>query len=293
MEYSDAAPANAEAVKPEYTETENTKSGYTGEGYTGTEYTEADRTEADAETAGEILQPDAEDGGEEPSDPAGRKKRGKRGKDGKESKGLKWVFLDYALIIGIVILAGFLVQTFLIVNAEIPSGSMENTIMPGDRIFGNRLAYSFEEPARYDIVIFKFPDDERELFIKRIIGLPGETVIISGGEVYVVDSETDTTGIPDEELIADPMMLPGTILTDDSFIAEEMRSGDGYDRVYRVPDDSYFMLGDNRNHSRDSRYWDNKYVSRDKLVGKAMIRYWPLNKITTLGYDGGEESGEQ
>ena len=115
--------------------------------------------------------------------------------------------------------------------------------------------------------------------------MPGETVILSGGKVYVADSSNVTTDIPDEELIANPMMLPGTIETDDSFIAEEMHGGTGYDKVFRVPADSYFMLGDNRNYSRDSRYWKNPFVAREKLVGKAMLRYWPLTKISLLGYD--------
>lgn len=217
-----------------------------------------------------------------------RKKRKKKDEE-KEAKPISRIILEYALTIGIVVLIGFLVQAFLLVNAEIPSGSMENTIMPGDRIFGNRLAYNFSDPERYDIVIFKYPDDETQLFIKRVIGLPGETVIISGGEVYVTDSSMVTTDIPDEELIADPMMLPGTILTDDSFIAEEMNDNSAYDRVFRVPADSYFMLGDNRNYSKDSRFWENPYVSRDKLVGKALLRYWPVTKISLLGYDGDAE----
>ncbi len=208
----------------------------------------------------------------------------KKKKKEKEEKSIGRIILEYALTVGIVILVGFLVQAFLLVNAEIPSGSMENTIMPGDRIFGNRLAYNFSDPERYDIVIFKYPDDERQLFIKRVIGLPGETVIITGGAVYVVDSSMVTTDIPDEELIADPMMLPGTIRTDDSFLAEEMLDADA--AVFRVPADSYFMLGDNRNYSKDSRYWDNPYVAREKLIGKAMLRYWPITKISLLGYDG-------
>ena len=208
----------------------------------------------------------------------------KKKKKEKEEKSIGRIILEYALTVGIVILVGFLVQAFLLVNAEIPSGSMENTIMPGDRIFGNRLAYNFSDPERYDIVIFKYPDDERQLFIKRVIGLPGETVIITGGAVYVVDSSMVTTDIPDEELIADPMMLPGTIRTDDSFLAEEMLDVDA--AVFRVPADSYFMLGDNRNYSKDSRYWDNPYVAREKLIGKAMLRYWPITKISLLGYDG-------
>lgn len=81
--------------------------------------------------------------------------------------------LEYVKMIIIVVVAVLLINNFLLINAKIPSESMENTIMTGDRIFGNRLAYTFGEPERFDIVIFKFPDDESQLFIKRVIGLPG------------------------------------------------------------------------------------------------------------------------
>lgn len=204
-----------------------------------------------------------------------------------KEKSMVKVILDYVITIAIVIGIGFFVMNFILVNAEIPSGSMENTIMAGDRVFGNRLQYKFSDPKRYDIVIFKYPDDESQLFIKRVIGLPNETVIITGGEVYIADSGTVTGDIPDEELINDPMMLPGVKKLDDSFTAEQMDIT--YSGVFRVPEDSYFMMGDNRNHSKDSRFWVNKFVAKDKIIGKAVLRYWPLNKITLLGYDGVQE----
>ena len=204
-----------------------------------------------------------------------------------KEKSMVKVILDYVITIAIVIGIGFFVMNFILVNAEIPSGSMENTIMAGDRVFGNRLQYKFSDPKRYDIVIFKYPDDESQLFIKRVIGLPNETVIITGGEVYIADSGTVTDDMPDEELINDPTMLPGVKKLDDSFTAEQMDTT--YSGVFRVPEDSYFMMGDNRNHSKDSRFWVNKFVAKDKIIGKAVLRYWPLNKITLLGYDGVQE----
>ena len=152
------------------------------------------------------------------------------------------------------VLAG-LVNSFLIVNAEVPTGSMENTIMEGDQLFGNRLAYRNSDPQRYDIVIFKYPDNEKQLFIKRVIGLPGETVNIVDGKVYIND---------------DPTPL------DDSFLPEKMEGDFG---PYQVPENCYFMLGDNRNWSNDSRSWVNTYVRRDQILAKAALRYWPLTKI--------------
>ena len=169
----------------------------------------------------------------------------------------KELFQWVLVIIGAVILA-FLIDTFVIVNAQIPSGSMENTIMTGDRVFGNRLAYRFSDPKRFDIIIFKYPDDESQLFIKRIIGLPGETVEIHDGNIYINGSDT-------------PL--------EDVDIKEPMEGSFG---PYTVPEGCYFVMGDNRNNSRDSRYWENTFVSEDEILGKAVLRYWPLNKMKLL-----------
>ena len=176
--------------------------------------------------------------------------------DEKASVG-KELFQWVLVILGAVILA-FLIDTFVIVNAQIPSGSMENTIMTGDRVFGNRLAYKFSDPKRFDIIIFKYPDDESQLFIKRIIGLPGETVEIHDGNIYINGSDT-------------PL--------EDVDIKEPMEGSFG---PYTVPEGCYFVMGDNRNNSRDSRYWENTFVSEDEILGKAVLRYWPLNEIKLL-----------
>ncbi len=165
---------------------------------------------------------------------------------------------DYAKIIVAVFVIAFLLGHFVYLNARIPSGSMEQTIMTGDRVFGNRLAYKTKDPERFDIVIFKYPDDPSQLFVKRIIGMPGDTVNIVDGKVYINDSE-------------EPL--------DDSFCPEEALGSFG---PYEVPDGCYFMLGDNRNHSADSRYWQNTFVEKDAILAEVAVRYWPLNKIGTV-----------
>lgn len=163
--------------------------------------------------------------------------------------------LDYVIMIAVVIAAVVVINQVFLINARIPSSSMENTIMVNDRVFGNRLAYVSKDPERFDIIIFKYPDDESTYFIKRIIGLPGETVNIRDGKVYINDSDT-------------PL--------DDSFCPETPVGDYG---PYEVPEDSYFVMGDNRNNSHDSRFWVNTYVTKDEILGKAVLRYWPLNKI--------------
>ena len=162
---------------------------------------------------------------------------------------------EYIKMIIFVVAVVLVVNNFLLINARVPSESMENTIMTGDRFFGNRLAYLFDDPERFDIVVFKYPDDESQLFVKRVIGLPGETVEIKDGKVYINGSQT-------------PL--------DDSFTPETPTGDYG---PYVVPEGSYFMLGDNRNHSGDSRFWKQPYVEKEKIVGKAIFRNFPGIKI--------------
>lgn len=146
----------------------------------------------------------------------------------------------------------FVLNTFIIANSEVPSGSMENTIMTGDRVIGSRLSYKFTDPERGDIAIFHFPDNEKIYYVKRIIGLPGETVDIVDGKVYIDGSETplDEPYIR-EEMIPEPPMH------------------------FEVPEDCYFMMGDNRNYSQDARRWENTYVKREKIIAKVLFRYFP------------------
>ena len=163
-----------------------------------------------------------------------------------------WDYLKTFLIIFCVV---FAMNKLVYINAVIPSESMQDTIMKGDRVLGNRLAYIKDNPERYDIVIFKYPDDPSKIFIKRVIGLPGETVTVKDGKIYI-DGKEQTQAV--------------------SFCPEEMAGSFG---PYEVPEDSYFVMGDNRNNSLDSRYWDNTYVKKEAILAKAGFRYWPLNKV--------------
>lgn len=163
--------------------------------------------------------------------------------------------IEFFIPIVLAVVIAIVLKTFVFANAVVPTGSMLNTIQEGDRIIASRLAYINNDPERYDIIIFRNPDNEEECFVKRVIGLPGETVQIVNGIVYV----TQTNG--------------ETIQLNDSFVTNCEPYGDF--GPFEVPEDSYFMMGDNRNTSWDSRFWDNKYVHKDKILGKVKFKYYP------------------
>lgn len=172
-----------------------------------------------------------------------KKKRRKRIKIIKEAA-------SYLLVVLAAFILANVTNRFLIVNARIPTGSMIPTIMEGDRIIGNRIAYMSSEPKRGDIIVFYYPDNETEKYVKRIIGLPGETVYISDGLIYI-----DGQPLDESDYL--------TVTTS------------GVSGPFVVPEDSYFVMGDNRNSSWDSRFWKNTFVHKDKIIAKAEFCYYP------------------
>ena len=176
--------------------------------------------------------------------------------------------LDFFLPIIIALIVAMLLKTFIFANAVVPTGSMLNTIQEGDRIIASRIEYNFSDPERYDIIIFKAPDEvakgnDKEYYVKRIIGLPGETVTIVNGVVYVADASGKSTQLRDDFITA--------------------CTPTGNFGPYTVPEDSYFVMGDNRESSIDSRYWQTtNYVPRDYIIGKVKFRYYPFNTFGKL-----------
>lgn len=173
-----------------------------------------------------------------------KEKAAKRGEKTSVAKEI----LDWILVIILAIVISFAINTLVIVNATVPTSSMESTIMAGDRVIGSRLYYLRNEPQRGDIIMFDYPDDPDILYIKRIIGVPGDHIEIHDGTVFL-----------NGEALSEPYLTTST---------------DGIWGPYDVPEGHYFMLGDNRNDSADSRYWKNTYLSREGIVGKAVFKYW-------------------
>lgn len=168
--------------------------------------------------------------------------------------------LSWCMTFVVAIVLALLLKNYIIINATVPTGSMEHTIEPGDDLFGLRVAYNFTEPKRGDIIIFKFPDDESEKYVKRIIGLPGEKVTIKEAKVYINDSE---------------------VPLDEDYLKEKWVLATG-PFEFDVPEDCYFVMGDNRNDSYDARYWDNTYVTKDEIIGKAYMIYYPFSRFGSL-----------
>lgn len=166
-------------------------------------------------------------------------------------------FLDWVKVLLIAVAVALFVNYVVVINSTVPTGSMEPTIMAGSRMIGLRLSYLFSEPERGDIIVFKYPDDPSQNYVKRIIGLPGETVEIIDGVTYI----------------------DGEVLEED-YLAETPNNEDY--GPYEVPEGCYFMMGDNRNNSSDSRYWKNTYLPEENIIGKALFCYWPLSDIGVL-----------
>lgn len=139
----------------------------------------------------------------------------------------------------------------------VPSASMEGTIKTGDFLISTRYDIGAEDLNRYDIVVFAPPDSPNESYVKRLIGLPGETIEVKNGKVYADGIELDSSYKK----------------------GPQNRTGDG---VYVVPEGCYFFLGDNRNDSLDSRFWEEKYVPLENIQAKAKFIVFPFSDARLL-----------
>lgn len=145
----------------------------------------------------------------------------------------------------------YLLITTVIQNSEVHDISMQNTLVAGQRLVVIKPYYNFTDPQRGDIIVLRPPIDSHVEFVKRLIGLPGDMILIKGGKVYV-----------------------NNVMLDEPYIKEAPLSPYG---PFEVPEGHYFVMGDNRNHSSDSRTgWT---ITRQEIVGKAVLRYWPLNEF--------------
>ena len=159
---------------------------------------------------------------------------------------------EWIKVVVLALMISLLIKNTVAASAVVPTGSMEGTVKTGSRIVINKLAYICNDPQRGDIVSFYYPDDGETLYLKRVIGLPGETIEGINGKVYINGKEIQD-------------------YTENMFYEDF--------GPYTIPNDCYFMMGDNRSNSWDSRYWENKYVNLSEIMGKAEIEYYPEIKV--------------
>ncbi len=173
------------------------------------------------------------------------------------NKELKEFIKETLSIVIIAFILAMILRTLVIEGRIIPSESMLPTLKVGDRVMVNKFIYYFKQPQRGDVIVFAPPDilQSKDDYIKRVIGLPGETVEMKNNQVYI-----------DGKPLAEP------------YLNEPLNYTYG---PVTVPEGSLLVLGDNRNHSFDSHMW-NAWMSQDRIKGKAFVIYWPVKEIKLL-----------
>lgn len=172
--------------------------------------------------------------------------------DSESLQKIKQFFKEWVVPVLIALVIVLFLNKFVFILVTVPTGSMEDTIIPGDRLYVNELI-DVDSAKRGDILVFKSDELDNKRLVRRLIGLPGETIEIkSDGSIYI-----------DKEKLKEPYAV----------------ETQGEEEIFIVPDNSFFFLGDNRPISYDARYWDEPYISKDKVIGKVEFRFFPLNRI--------------
>lgn len=182
--------------------------------------------------------------------------------------------LEYVAVVAAAVLVALAVQAWVVKPYRIPSGSMLDTLRPGDRVLVNRVVYHLREPQRGDVIVFRYPQDPDVVFIKRVVGVPGDLLEARDGRLYVNGSKAAEPYVHRTGGRLDPTIaqaaVAGSTLHDPWSLA----------RPYRVPPGTYFVMGDNRTDSDDSRDWGT--VPRAAIVGEGLATYWPVSRLRAL-----------
>ena len=182
--------------------------------------------------------------------------------DVKEERSILRELGSWLLYLLFVVVFSFIIITYVGQRTRVDGQSMETTLQNNDNLIVDKISYRFREPKRFEIIVFPYQYRENTYYIKRIIGLPGETVQVIDGYVYIDGEQLD------EHYGNELMESPG--------IAED---------PITLGEDEYFVLGDNRNHSTDSRDATVGVLHRKDLLGRAWIRIWPLNKFGAIKHE--------
>lgn len=180
-----------------------------------------------------------------------------------ENGGVLSTLLGWLIYILVIVGLTYLIITYVGQRTRVMGSSMETTLSDGDNLIVDKISYRFTDPKRYDIIVFPYKYEENTYYIKRIIGMPGETIQIIDGYVYI----------------------NGELLTSDIYGAEVMETGDLANDPITLGEDEYFVLGDNRNHSADSRDPSVGVLKREDLMGRAWVRIYPFDKMGVIKHE--------
>ena len=175
---------------------------------------------------------------------------------------MRYLMKEWVEPIVIAIVLALIIRTFVVQAFKIPTGSMRPTLIEGDRILVSKFIYKFKEPKRGDVIVFISPEDKKKDFIKRLVGLPNENIQISNGAILVNNNPVGES----------------SVLKKQHYYNRGDFGAEG--QSVTVPNDAYYVLGDNSISSRDSRYWG--FMPKKYLLGKAFLIYWHLNRMRII-----------
>jgi len=183
--------------------------------------------------------------------------------ESENERGLLSTVLGWVIYILVIIGLTYLIITYVGQRTKVSGSSMETTLSDGDNLIVDKISYRFKDPERYDIIVFPYKYESHTYYIKRIIGMPGETIQIMNGYVYI----------------------DGELLETDIYGNEVMEYANLANAPITLGENEYFVLGDNRNHSSDSRDPSVGVLERDDLIGRAWVRIYPFDKMGVIKHE--------
>jgi len=165
---------------------------------------------------------------------------------------MKYFIKEWIIPILVALVIVLFLNKFIFILVTVPTGSMEDTIIPGDRLYVNEI-FDINNAERGDIIVFRSLELENKRLVKRLVGLPGETIEVKEDGSVIIDGEE----------LNEPYVISAT----------------GQEKKFTVPENCYFFLGDNRPISFDARFWNNPYISEEQIIGKVLFRFFPFNRV--------------
>ena len=165
---------------------------------------------------------------------------------------MKYFIKEWVIPILVALAIVMFLNKFVFILVTVPTGSMEDTIIPGDRLYVNEI-FDINKAERGDIIVFRSIELENKRLVKRLIGLPGETIQVKEDGSIIINGEK----------LNEPYVIASA----------------GEEKTFTVPENCYFFLGDNRPISFDARFWSNPYISEDQIIGKVLFRFFPFSRV--------------